>query len=688
MKPTPHDQSTFVPARQLLSTAWRWGLRGLGLAVLMTGLGGLPLPTIALDFPGPAPGKAAVRVRGDELRLGNGVIACRWSVANDTLRPIDVEDQMAGRRLALTGCEVFRLTLADGRSVAASGLKLVGAPTAGPVRAAPTASILAQRSPGQQLTARLASTDGTLEVEWRAVLRDGANGIRQEITFLAAKQPLAIKETRLIELPSAGASVVGTVPGSPIVSGNFFFAYEHPDTQSVVAERATCSLAFNTSLRPGQPVTQSAVIGVVPDGQLRRGFLYYVERERAHPYRPFLHYNAWYDICWGDRKITEAECLQVVDMFGRELIRRRGVPLASFVWDDGWDDPKTLWRPIQENFPNGFAKVLAAARGYDSTLGFWLSPFGGYGKPKEDRIAMGKAQGFETGPQGFSLAGPNYSARFLETCSNFIAQSGANFFKFDGLARSVEETEAMLRLTRALRARKPDLFISITTGTWPSPFWLWYGDSTWRGGDDMGFHGPGSERERWITYRDMDTFRRVVKGGPLYPINSLMNQGFAHARYGTAFKVGSNDAEIRRELRSLFAGGTCLQELYVTPTMMSPQNWDDLAECAKWAHKNADVLADTHWIGGDPGNGEVYGWASWSPRKGIVALRNPSTQTASISVDLGQAFELPPKAARRYALKSPWKEDAAGAPVTVETGLAHTFDLAPFAVLVFEALPK
>ena len=122
--------------------------------------------------------------------------------------------------------------------------------------------------------------------------------------------------------------------------------------------------------------------------------------------------------------------------------------------------------------------------------------------------------------------------------------------------------------------------------------------------------------------------------------------------------------------------------------MMSPQNWDDLAECAKWAHKNADVLAATHWIGGDPGNGEVYGWASWSPRKGILALRNPSTQTNSLSVDIGQAFELPPKAPRRYALKSPWKEDAAGAPVVVQAGLAHTFDLTPFAVLVFEALPK
>jgi hypothetical protein len=301
---------------------------------------------------------------------------------------------------------------------------------------------------------------------------------------------------------------------------------------------------------------------------------------------------------------------------------------------------------------------------------------------------MVKAKGFETGSQGFSLAGPHYYSRFLETCTKFIDQDGANFFKFDGLARSLDETEAMLRLTRALRSSKPDLFISITTGTWPSPFWLWYGDSTWRGGGDMGFHGPGPSREQWVTYRDMETYRRVVSAAPLYPINSLMNQGFAHARYGTAAEVGSVPEEIRRELRSLFGCGTCLQELYVTPEKMSPQNWDDLAECARWAHQRSDVLVDTHWVGGDPGKGEPYGWASWSPRHSILALRNPAPQPSEITIDIGQALELPSSAARHYRLKSPWAEDADKPALPLEAGTSHTFQLAPFQVLVFDAAPQ
>jgi hypothetical protein len=63
--------------------------------------------------------------------------------------------------------------------------------------------------------------------------------------------------------------------------------------------------------------------------------------------------------------------------------------------------------------------------------------------------------------------------------------------------------------------------------------------------------------------------------------------------------------------------------MYVTPSLLSAEDWDTIAEAAKWARANADVLVDSHWIGGDPNKLEVYGCASWSSRKGILTLRNP-----------------------------------------------------------------
>jgi len=84
----------------------------------------------------------------------------------------------------------------------------------------------------------------------------------------------------------------------------------------------------------------------------------------------------------------------------------------------------------------------------------------------------------------------------------------------------------------------------------------------------------------------------------------------------------SSGTDLRHDLLCLFGSGTSLQELYITPSVMTSDNWDQLAEFARWSRENEDVLADTHWMGGDPSALAVYGWASWSPRKGILVLRN------------------------------------------------------------------
>ena len=137
-----------------------------------------------------------------------------------------------------------------------------------------------------------------------------------------------------------------------------------------------------------------------------------------------------------------------------------------------------------------------------------------------------------------------------------------------------------------------------------------------------------------------------------------------------------------------FGNGTQLQEMYITPSLLSAANWDTLAEAAAWSRANADVLVDTHWIGGDPALLEVYGWASWNPKKAVLVLRNPSDKPQDISIDVAKVFELPATAARGYALHSPWKEDSQQASVRVKAGEEHTFSLKPFEVLVLDGVPS
>jgi len=525
------------------------------------------------------------------------------------------------------------------------------------------------------------------------MLRDGTNYMRQEVTIHAAQQPVAISQIILVDAIVPGAAVSGHVKGSPVTAGTWFLGFEHPLSECRVrAERASCWLSRELPLQAGQSVTYSSVLGVTHPGQLRRDVLKYIELERAHPYRTFLHYNSWYDLGYFDR-YTEQQALESVRGFGEHLTKERGAKLDSFLFDDGWDDPTTLWH-FNPGFPDGLTNIAKVAASFGAAPGIWLSPWGGYDKPKQQRLASARAQGFETNEGGFALSGPKYYRYFRDACFDMIDKYGVNQFKFDGTGNANEvikgsefdsDFDAAIHLIGELRAKKPDIYINLTTGTYPSPFWLLYADSIWRGGDDHSFAGVGSNRQRWITYRDSQLYRWVVEDGPLFPINSLMLHGMIYARYAERLGVDPGH-DFPDEVHSYFGTGTQLQEMYITPSLLSTQNWDVLAETAKWSRANADVLKDSHWIGGDPARLEVYGWASWSPEKAILTLRNPSDHPQEFTASLASLLELPGAGARTFKASSPWK-DGAKQSFSISSQEPHEFHLQPFQVLTLELTP-
>ncbi|MGB6194046.1 MAG: enterotoxin, partial [Terracidiphilus sp.] len=609
-----------------------------------------------------------------------------------------IEDHLDGKEIPVAA--PFALLLRDGSILDAGNLAVEGSAQARRLLPGADASRAADRIPGVALEVPLESADHRVHALWSAILRDGSAYIRQQLTITAAGQDVAIARVQLIDLRVdgvgvAGARGIGSVNGSPIVAGNLFLGFEHPLSQSKITDgRATAWIDRELPLRAGQSIAYSSVIGVAAPGQMRRGFLAYIEQERAHPYRTFLHYNSWYDLGYFT-PYDQAGAIDRVNAFGRELAEKRGVKLDSFLFDDGWDDHKSLWK-FNVGFPHGFAPVRAAAERFGADPGVWMSPWGGYSKPRQERIAFGKASGYEIVDGGYALSGPKYYAAFRDVCLEMIRKYGVNQFKFDGTGNvnSVvpgsqfdSDFAAAIHLIGELRAARPDIYINLTTGTWPSPFWLIYADSIWRGGDDDNRTGVGSDRERWITYRDAETYQRIVQNGPLYPLNSLMLHGMIYAQHNKYLNTDPGN-DFRNEIRSYFGTGTQLQEMYITPGLLTPANWDDLAEAAKWSRANADVLKDTHWIGGDPAWLEVYGWASWAPRKGILVLRNPSSKPQSISIRLQDALELPSGAARAYSATSPWKSDAGRAALTLRALESHEFQLAPFEVLTLDLAPQ
>lgn len=668
-------------------------LRGFIRGVLLFCLSFAVFPVLAQrpETFGFVPGKARASIRAGTASLSNGIMEVSWAVAEKGFRGLDLLDRKAGTKLRLPS-DAFSITFRDGTSAHASQMKIVDGPRIERLPPSRKSSRASERVAGIAILLRLRDSKGRLSVSWRAIMRDDSDYFRQEVAITALGGDQAISEVRLFDGSLPGASVAGSVKGSPVTAGNMFLGFENPLSECSANGVVLCSMKRELPLRMGQVVHYSLVIGVSPPGQMRRAFLSYIEQERAHPYRTFLTYNTWYDIGYGERYNAVA-VQDVIHAFGTELVRKRGVRMDSFLLDDGWDDPRSLWH-VNAGFPQGLAPLKDAAEKYGAELGMWFSPWGGYNAAKALRLEYGKQSGFEMNAGGFALSGPKYYARFRDVTRNFILKDNINQLKIDGTGNvnSVfpgssfdSDFSAAISLIQDWRRWKPDIFVNLTTGTYPSPFWLLYADSIWRGGEDHSFAGVGSWRERWITYRDAQTYRNIVLGGPLFPLNSLMLHGVIYARQAEHLNTDpGNDFE--NEVHSYFGSGTQLQEMYISHALLSQKDWDVLAEAAKWSRRNADVLRDTHWVGGDPSKLEVYGWAAWSPRLGILTLRNPADHPQIMRLNVADAFQLPPAAPRRYCARSPWTDDQDRQTIVLGRH-THEFALKPFEVLTLEAAP-
>ncbi len=643
----------------------------------------------------------------NSFMIENEYITVTIDKAGRKLVSVTIQDKINGRTYSL-GDDIFSMLVCDEATDEACSKKefketfhtvtarnlLCGKVTTTAIAPKADARRLVDRIAGQRVTVPfVVPTDGNA-ITWWLELREGQPYVRVGLDITPQQFTMPVRKLTLLNIATREARVEGSVKGAPVVAaGNRLFAgFEHPMSLSEATENGfTCSLERTTDLPRRAESKFSAVLGFCRPGQLRRTFqLDYINKERARAYSPFLNYNTWYDIGYFT-PYSEKDALSTVKLFCEELVKKRGVVMDSFLFDDGWDDVNTLWE-FHKDLPNEFREVRKLAESYKAAPGVWFSPWGGYGLPKEKRIAAAEGK-YETNERGFALSGPKYYERFREMCLHMIRENGINHFKFDGTSGEAEpaegskfgsDFEAIIALIDELRAEKPDIYINLTTGTWASPFWFGIADSIWRGNWDHDFCGEGSQRNQWITFRDAQIYANNVAISPLFPINSLMTHGVIYNKGARGLKETTGD-DLAKEIWSGFGLGTQMEELYITPSMLTSEEWDTLAAAAKWARNNKETMVDSHWIGGDPAELAVYGFASWSPAKGIVTLRNPAAEEQTFVFDPASAFELPLGAPVRYKLTSP-KGDKLPTE-TIEAGKPVTIHLAPFEVLVLEAIP-
>lgn len=614
------------------------------------------------------PGVAKITQKSNSYQLANKVL--KASFIN------------TGGKLYFNGCselglqpstELFKVLLGDGKTITASEMKLedVKMVTLAENPSAATASL---RYAGKALEARF--TYEELSIVWRAVLRNGSHYLRTEMDIQAAKDlPMKgiVAMNYLVAKNSAytAPEVVGNTRGAILASNHIFAGLETPMGLNSSKDEGNAThieglWRRNTTLKAGKTWNISSVVGLVAPNQLRRSFLAYSERERAVAWRPYPVYISWYELNI-DRNnapapsykgnMTVEQCADVVSHWKTHFYDKYQMAPKAFVWDDGWDQYGT-WT-FNPNFPNGFDEPANEAKKMGTGIGAWLGPVGGYGQSGEYRRAYWRSKG------GMQLSNEDYYNFFIRCCTNMIDRYDFRFFKFDGISaqasaigpdegtRGEENAEAIISIERAVRQKRPDIFLNTTVGTWASPFWFHFTDAVWRQEGDYGEAGDqGTDRERWITYRDRLVYQNFIQRSPVCPINTLMTHGFILSRWGAVSKNMDYDG-IVREMRCAFACGSGMVELYNDYKLMDEIKdnqgnagalWKDLAECIKWQQEQADVLPDAHWVGGNPWDGKkanVYGWAAWNGKKSVLTLRNPSTSAQTFTTTLREALDIP-----------------------------------------------
>ncbi len=604
-------------------------------------------------YPGKPIGNSVIKLSQGHILVQNNVLSAQWTIKDKMVRALYFQNKETGQQVDWNNTPWFSIQLHDGEIFTSNDFRILTAPKIRTIKGISSSVKWSGKENGKEITADLYCSKIHLKIHWKIILKDSSNYLRQKFTLISGDS-LAVDRITLLEMPqNSGMKPDGIVAGSPWVNINkgMFMGFEYP--LSHYAEKGKEAVSFmirTTPLFPHTPISYSTAWGVSPKGQMRRAFLYYIERERAVPYREYLHFNSWFN-SYG-AKLNEKECMDWIRTIGDSLIEKRHTPMQAFLFDDGWDNNKTLWQ-FNSGFPDGFSNMEKLVKKYHSSLGVWMSPFGGYGKAKAQRIRYGLAQHppFETNANGFSLAGPVYFKRFSQVMKNFVKKYGISIFKIDGVGQGDNaigsdvsydrDIEALLRLVDSVREISPSIYFNITTGTWASPYWLFYGDAIWRSGGDTGFAGTGTTRQRWITYRDGEAYQNVVEKGPLFPLNSLMYHGICIADHGRPATFDMKNQDISDDIWSYFSSGTGLQALYIDPHKLSSKDWDILAHAIHWARANAKTLVDVHWIGGDPLKGEVYGRAAWSPEKGIISLRNPTGGIKHFHVNVAKVLEIP-----------------------------------------------
>jgi hypothetical protein len=577
-----------------------------------------------------------------EYVVSNGTIAWHLCVSNRILQTTCLEDRRTGARLAVSGDD-FAFRVGRARSIAwAPEFQKPGEQyppymvrdgvTITPAVCQPVRIIRGWRT--WKFVLHCPAVNANIYLVFRAT--PGRPWLQRQILLqscdgneLATDQAAYHLRWRVAAPHALGGQ------GQPLLFGDtWFLGLEHPAGENLVDGGVVAPRQYPGNRFSTQPFAlQSLVVGGGVSGAVRRVLHDYVAAIRRPP-RALTLYNTWCHLR-GDA-LTEDNMAAAATTLHTTL-QPFGAQLDVFAIDDGWFLPQSIWEPDHRKLPTGFAGLRARLDPLAMRLGLWL-PLSGHSLD----TGWAKSNGYEALQRYLCLSGPKYNTALRTQLQTIISDAGLRYFKHDfnyfwcgmtdhghfpSMPQSVEaNVNAELDVLRMETACDPNLFLAITSGIWPSPWWLPYVDTIWMGGGDHDYYRglPASQRSAFeMNYRDGALYELLVARGLIFPLSALMTHGIVDGRH-TPYDVRQEPDEFWASyVMNYFGRGTLMRELYLTPEHLTPRRAELLARGINWARTLDDCMVDAQIAGGDARRGKLVIYTGAHGTRRYISARNP-----------------------------------------------------------------
>ncbi|MCR5208173.1 MAG: hypothetical protein K6C14_06835 [Eubacterium sp.] len=472
--------------------------------------------------------------------------------------------------------------------------------------------------------------------------------------------------------------------GQPFYIDSLFFGCEFPATDNRIVH-GTGRVKYYIGKSVGRgfkcPVT---VMGAAKDNtvtEVKKAFFDYLESiTLKSPLR--FQFNCWYD---NYDKISENS---LIKLFGEinESIKDNGIPqLDAYTVDDGWQSFKTgFWGFNKKTFPEGFKNLNAFCTENGSRLGMWLSPRGGYSKNKKYAKKLEKAgNGFmNKNAEEICVASPVYLDRLGDFLISMCEEYGLAYLKLDGFALKPCEEEThyhntggadglyyitdlwqnWIKLFAKLRGTDAgkDVFINMTSFANLSPWWLQWVNYLWlQNSGDIGFSPCFDEQKKSeceLTYRDARYYDTLNVRMAQLPLSAIYNH---EPIYGKRAEINYSDEEFRKYLFWNAARGAGLNELHLSSDMMSGAKWSALKEAMEFSRESVELMRRGMLIGGNPEDGNIYGYIGFKDNEGLIALRNPTDEPTELTLTFNYLMGAP-ETLRNAVIKTVYGKEPEG----------------------------